>query len=398
MSRQTRQDLIRAIEEKRESKVITYITSDRLGLTSQIAGDVVSILHSHILQIVAPQRRKIDLVLYSRGGDADIPWSIVSMFREYCEQGSFSVLIPYRAHSAATVIALGADEIVMTKKAELGPIDATLGQGPYNPKDPDTKQRLPVAAEDVMGYFSLLERVGCERPDEKMAGFAQLTNQVHPLVLGHVSRILEQTQMVALRLLGTRAQPFTEERNREIIRRLSSEIYSHQHTISRTEAKSFLGLDQVVFAEECDIDQNLWDLYANYCGLFSLEEPFFPDRYLLERDLDENTWPDMNTTCIESLERLDLHRETVRVRRLRTVPPTVNLSLADLRLPSVVLPNLPAGVPLPELQQQVDATVRGMVQSCMGQLVQDLGNLFLKAMPIAGFERTTLEGGWTTEG
>lgn len=48
------------------------------------------------------------------------------MFREYSKQGSFSVLTPYRAHSAATVISLGADEIIMTEKSELGPIDITL--------------------------------------------------------------------------------------------------------------------------------------------------------------------------------------------------------------------------------------------------------------------------------
>lgn len=69
------------------------------------------------------------------------------MFREYSQKGSFSVLIPYRAHSAATVIALGADEIVMTKKAELGPIDITIGSGPYNPTEKDTH---------IRGYLSQL--------------------------------------------------------------------------------------------------------------------------------------------------------------------------------------------------------------------------------------------------
>lgn len=92
------------------------MTSDREGLSASILGDVVSILHEHILATDYHQRGKLDLFIYSRGGDSDVPWSIVSMFREYCKKGSFSVLIPYRAHSAATVISLGADEIVMTKK------------------------------------------------------------------------------------------------------------------------------------------------------------------------------------------------------------------------------------------------------------------------------------------
>jgi len=135
MSRERRKSIIREIEKKRDSKVITYVTSDRPNLSAHIAGDVVSLIHEHILAVKKEERNKLDLFIYSRGGQSDVPWTIVSMFREYSEEGSFSVLIPYRAHSAATVIALGADEIVMTKKAELGPIDITMGSGPYNPTE-----------------------------------------------------------------------------------------------------------------------------------------------------------------------------------------------------------------------------------------------------------------------
>ncbi len=239
----------------------------------QIAGDVVSIIHEHILELTEEERSKLDLFIYSRGGQSDVPWAIVSMFREYGQKGSFSVLIPYRAHSAATVIALGADEIVMTKKAELGPIDITMNSGPYNPTEKNSEQRLPISVEDVTGFFSLLEKVGCARPDEKMAGFNLLANKVHPLALGTVSRLLEQTKLVALRLLSTRAIPFSEEENHEIVRRLSSEVYSHSHTISRTEAVKYIGLKQVKSAEEDNISDELWSLFKEYRDLFELETP-----------------------------------------------------------------------------------------------------------------------------
>ncbi|MGY5854083.1 MAG: hypothetical protein RTU92_10990 [Candidatus Thorarchaeota archaeon] len=237
-------EIIKQIEEKRKSKVIIYITSDRKNLEVPTTEDSVTLLHEHILALDQSERSKLDIILYSRGGDSDVPWSIASMFREYSQDGSFSVLIPYRAHSAATVISLGADEIVMSKKAELGPIDITISQGPYNPTEGDSLQRLPVSVEDVMGYFALLDKLGCARTGEKMRGFEMLTEKVHPLVLGTVSRLLEQTQLVALRLLGTRTNPFSEEKNREIVKRLSSEIYSHRHTINRTEAIKQLGMDQ----------------------------------------------------------------------------------------------------------------------------------------------------------
>lgn len=183
MSREDMKRIIQQIEEKRDSKIIAYVTSDRQNLSVQIVGDVVSLIHEHILALKKKIGKKLDLFIYRRDGQSDVPWSIVSMFREYSQKGSFSVLIPYRAHSAATVIALGGDEIVMTKKAELSPIDITLRSGPYNPIEEGTKQRLPISVEDVRGYFSLLEKVGFERPDEEIKGFELLTSNVHPLAL-----------------------------------------------------------------------------------------------------------------------------------------------------------------------------------------------------------------------
>jgi len=113
MSREKRKELISTIETNRKSKLIAYITSDRPNLSSQIAEDIIPIIYDHIRSISPEERKNIDLFIYSRGGDSDTPWSIVSMFRESTKDGKFNVLIPFRAHSAATMIALGADEIIM---------------------------------------------------------------------------------------------------------------------------------------------------------------------------------------------------------------------------------------------------------------------------------------------
>ena len=397
MPRKEREKLIEEIEKKRESKVIAYVTSDRPGLGAPIGGDVVSIIHEHILAIEEEKRKKLDLLIYSRGGQSDVPWTIVSMFREYTQKGSFSVLIPYRAHSAATVIALGADEIVMTKKAELGPIDITINRGPYNPKDENTKQMLPISVEDVTGYFSLLEKVGCERPNEKMRGFELLTKYVHPLALGTVSRLLEETKLVGLRLLNTRANPFSEEENREIIKRLSSEIYSHHHTISRTEALEYIGLKQIKKAEDIGIEKELWALYDEYKDLFQLEEPFRPEEYLIENDLEENTWENLNLACVESVKRCDILRQNIRVRRLRRIPPQVNLSLTNLSLPPINISNLPSGI----TQQQINALIQQIINNVVQQFINQAAQLavqqLIKTLPQAGFERVSFNTRWERE-
>lgn len=121
MSEEERIELIKGIEDRRQSHLITYFLSDRIGAQAQIGEDAVRPLYDHLLAIEADSKRRnrIDMFLYSRGGGVEVPWRIVSAIREFCDE--FAVLIPYKAHSAATMIALGADEIVMGKKGRIGP-------------------------------------------------------------------------------------------------------------------------------------------------------------------------------------------------------------------------------------------------------------------------------------
>ncbi len=153
-----KKQLIQQIEQARNSRVITYITNDRQGpVNARVAMDIIPIISRQLRQI--GKTDKIDLLIYSAGGDTMVPWRLVSMIREYC--GKFSVLVPYKAHSAATMIALGADEIVMSDLSELSPIDPSTANI-FNPQDPKNPQgRIPISVEDVMAYFDLAKnRVG----------------------------------------------------------------------------------------------------------------------------------------------------------------------------------------------------------------------------------------------
>lgn len=396
-SRNRRKELIEKIEEKRGSKLITYVTNDRERLETHIAGDVVSIIHEHLLAIKPEERKKLDLFIYSRGGDGDVPWAIVSMFREYSKDGSFNVLIPYRAHSAATIISLGADEIVMTKKAELGPIDSTMASGPYNPKDEGTNLRLPIPVENVMGFFSLMEKVGCERPDEKMQGFNLITNHIHPLALGNVNRLLEETKLVAFRLLSTRSNPFTEDKNHEIVKKLSSEVYSHNHAICRTEAKKYIGLEQVINAEDANIADELWELYREYRELFEFENPFKPEEYLINNGYDEFTWKGLKLACIESLGRFDICEKDVQTKKLKNIPPQVQINLDGINLPALNIPNLPKGMTPEMINTFISQIVNQTIQEMLNQTVQTAVKELISSMPDAGIQNIEFNAGWKTE-
>jgi hypothetical protein len=394
MSRETRKNLIEQIEKKRGSKVIVYVTNDRYN--QHISQDVIPIIHKHLLAFDSSSQ-KLDLFLYSRGGDSDVPWALVSMFREYAAKGSFSVLIPYRSHSAATVIAVGADEIVMTKKAELGPIDITMERGPYNPTDKKSNQPLPVSVEDVKGYFSLIEKQGAKEPDDVMKGFELLTHKVHPLALGRVNRLLEETKLVALRLLSTRENPFEDKDNQEIVKILSSEVYSHSHAISRTEAMKFIGLKHVKNAEDFGIENLMWSLYEEYDELFEFNTPFLPDQYLIEKKLDENTWENVNLACVESLNRFDHLNRSISIRRLRQIPTNLNLNLAGINLPEINIPKLSTGIGPTQFKDMINLAVDAVVQQQLSTIREQILIELSKSLPLAGFETSSFGYKWTKE-
>src|SRR5439155_4349489 len=129
----------------------------------QIADDQVRVFFDHLLLLPARPVGRLDVFLCSNGGSGTVPWRLVSLFREYAN--SFNVLIPYRAYSAASLLALGADEIVMHPFAELGPIDPTVAND-FNPVEQGGR-RLGISVEDVTAYVNFIkETVGITHEDE----------------------------------------------------------------------------------------------------------------------------------------------------------------------------------------------------------------------------------------
>ncbi len=74
----------------------------------------------------------LDLFINSPGGNPTTAEKIILTCRSYCD--SFRVIVPSSAMSAATLIAMGSDAIVMTPTAEIGPIDPQMRmQTPQGP-------------------------------------------------------------------------------------------------------------------------------------------------------------------------------------------------------------------------------------------------------------------------
>jgi len=228
------------IEQLRDSKLIVYVTSTREGLETQIANDILPKFTEHLDKIV--HARRISLLLYTNGGNTLTAWSLVNLIRSYCDD--FEVIIPSNCFSSGTLICLGANNLVMTKQASLGPIDPSVN-GPLNPQIPgipDPNAKVPVSVEYVKAYLEMVRKdFGITKQAYMKDIVLQLAEKIHPLTLGQVYRSKTQIQMLARKLM--RWQDLSDKKKDEIINFLCSESGSHDYSIRRKEAKDNLGLN-----------------------------------------------------------------------------------------------------------------------------------------------------------
>ena len=258
-------ELYKKLEKEFDSKVISYITSDRPNMSGRIASDVIDFFIDH-LDKIGPCK-SIALILYTRGGDTSTARNIVNLLRMYCDK--LLVIIPHKAHSSGTIISIGADKIIMTKQATLGPIDPSINSD-LNPRNIEN-DTVPVSVEAVKGYLDFAKKELCIS-DEKVLGsiFEKLSDKVHPLLLGEVYRSKAQIQTVVEKLLSN--QITDPEKVKKIISFLCSESGSHDYTINRREAKDYLGLN----VEKPTISQYqiIKELYNDFNEELLFNKPF----------------------------------------------------------------------------------------------------------------------------
>src|SRR5579872_6017388 len=219
MPLEQRQSTMRQIEELRGGRILICIFNfDRdsvppiPGVQINFASDTKEALFRVLKETLQPNQ-KIDLCLYTRGGDTNAVWPIASMLREF--DPDFNVLVPFRCHSAGTLLALGSRHIVMTSLGELSPIDPSTGNQ-FNPSV-EQKNRLAISVEDVQQYKNFIlnqlnlwqgesaneDQAPGQPIDAALSPFlTRLANLVHPLALGNVHRVHLQIKQLARNLLG----------------------------------------------------------------------------------------------------------------------------------------------------------------------------------------------------
>jgi ATP-dependent protease ClpP protease subunit len=123
-----RQELIRDIQGRTKRRLICFIVGDSTMISRQDTLGMVELLH------FVEKGSDIDLFIHSGGGDVDAADKLINLVRSKLGNGTLRAIVPDMAKSAATLMAIGADRILMSDSSELGPIDPqiTLADGKGN--------------------------------------------------------------------------------------------------------------------------------------------------------------------------------------------------------------------------------------------------------------------------
>lgn len=232
MNQAHRAKLYGTIEQQRQTKVIAFVTGERVGLETQIADDAVAPFVS-ILDTIGPTKR-LSLILDTNGGHTSSAWRIIQLIRSFCDE--LEVIIPSKAKSSGTLISLGANKLVMTKQATLGPIDPSLTNHALAPEVKNARGdmvKLSVSAEAVRGYLCEV-RKDVTDPAAMAVIWNHLATQIHPIILGDLFRLGDQIREMARALLKRQVKDAAVAE--KIVQLLCSDSGSHDYTINRRQA------------------------------------------------------------------------------------------------------------------------------------------------------------------
>lgn len=245
-NRSKRTKLLRDLEVLRGSKVLVYFSYTPLD------DNILLPLYSQLVNIGKTER--IDLFLHSYGGAVDTPYKVVTLIREFCDH--FGVIVPFVAKSAASMIAIGADEIVMGPVSELGPIDPLV-------KHPLYKELwIPVQAIRYCLEFIQRSVQANPEPDTAALVLSPIINKLDPWIVGDYEQAIKASKQYAYQLLSSFMFKDKPEKIEGVTKALVEGYFSHGYPIGRREAKEELGLNIVEATGE--LWNIIWELYNAY--------------------------------------------------------------------------------------------------------------------------------------
>lgn len=216
------QELIQTLEGVLKGRLITYWNSSRGSVCHN------DVLAFHELLQDIDEEEHIYLFLKSDGGSGQAALRIINLIRRHTRK--LTALVPLNCASAATMIALGADEIQMGHMAYLTAVDTSLTHD-LSPIDRDN-DRVSVSLDELKRVVRLWRE---ERDEKSTNPYHALFQYVHPLVIGAVDRADSLSIRLCKELLSFHIKD--EKSANAIAQALNSWYPSHNYPILLNEAQ-----------------------------------------------------------------------------------------------------------------------------------------------------------------
>ena len=209
---------------------------------------------------------RLSLFVKSGGGSGEASLRMVHLLRQHTDH--LTILVPLECESAATMLALGANRILMGPLAHLSAVDTSLTHD-LSPLDRDNR-RVKVSQDEL----DRVARLWQSQPGSDMHNpYAALFQYVHPLVIGAVDRASALSTRLCLEILN---HHMTDPAKAEAISNtLNSSYPSHSYPITLPEARR-IGLDVAPLDDR--LNSMLLELNALYCEMGQVASTDFDER------------------------------------------------------------------------------------------------------------------------
>lgn len=270
-----RLELYKAFEKKRGRPLIVYVTSQRSGAIGSMAGDAIDEFIEQIEKLPT-SCDSVDLLVESTGGDGLTAWRIMSLLRAKVK--NVSVVVPHSAFSAATILALGGDEILMGRYGCLGPIDPQIL---VTNKD---GTRKAFAYEDVVSFLEFVRKdAGLTEQNHVAEAFKMLCSTVEPPTLGLAKRASSQSVFIGEKLLRmhmTDGEGKTKASS--IAGNLNKSYFNHGHALHRGQAQE-IGLK--IKVPDQQEEEIMWKIHKSFEVELNSRKPYNPiSEFLSHKD------------------------------------------------------------------------------------------------------------------
>lgn len=187
-----RQQLLQDWSKANDNRnVITYFSS------FQHPGAMIDDRDRDIIESILQKldhTKGLDLIINSPGGRPLSAERIINVCRAYSK--GFRVVVPKLAKSAATMIAFGADLILLGESSELGPVDPQIGYI-------DQKGEIVIrsAHSIIKGVEEILARIAAVAPNQRVEGLLSLLPPVDQPFLEDCKIAQKLSEDIAIRYL-----------------------------------------------------------------------------------------------------------------------------------------------------------------------------------------------------